>query len=179
MQLRNSKGQYKSHLMIKVVKLVLGVAMFLGSVAFVLEKLNDKQVIPDEVLIPVVEDVELTELEKVLADLNEVERKICEMFPITECRVALAIQQSENDTQDPERYYVEADGEISVGIFQIKAENWNTERCPYGLHDLTTVEPNIECAYNLWDACDGELGNDKGCWHRWGTWVNGSVLRNL
>ena len=72
MQLRNSKGQYKSHLMIKVVKLVLGVAMFLGSVAFVLEKLNDKQVIPDEVLIPVVEDVELTELEKVLADLNEV-----------------------------------------------------------------------------------------------------------
>ena len=136
-----------------------------------------------EILSPIAEpEPELTEIEKILADLNDVERQICETFPITECKIALAVQQSENGTQETERFYVEADGEISVGIFQIKQENWNTEACPYGLHALTDPEnfgPNIECAYRLWDRCDGEEGNNAGCWHRWGTWHNGSAFSKL
>lgn len=176
MRYRDTKGRYAKRPSWATFLIVI-LLMTIASV-YVFETTRPQ---PEEMLVPVVDEPELTEREKILSGLNEMERRICERFPITECRIALAVQQSENGEQNPEATYVEADGDISVGVFQIKEENWDTDACPYGLHELTAPEQkeNIECGYNIWDRCDGEMGNNKGCWREWGTWHNGRAWQEL
>lgn len=100
------------------------------------------------------------------SQLSAVQKKLCDKFGLYECKTAMIVQSCENGTQDPERTNTNTDGSIDVGIMQINQQNWNKNGCG-GLHDLTEVDRNIECAYVIWDRADGKQGDGKGSWTPW------------
>lgn len=122
---------------------------------------------------------EIDEWDDYLSSLNEVERAICEKFGVKNCQVALAVSEAENSGRNFEAWNFNTNGTLDVGLFQVNQTHWDTEYCPYGLHELTTMEPNIECAYNIWDRADGVEGNNEGKWSPWTQFNNGVFLNNL
>lgn len=76
------------------------------------------------------------------------EEYICYKFG-KDCRLALAVSQAENGTRQCDRFGVNTNKTIDVGIFQI-----NTVHLKKGwkLADLTECHKNVDYAYEIYQA---------------------------
>ena len=111
-------------------------------------------------------------------ELNSIEKKLCDKFGMYNCKTIVAIQHCENGKQNPEATNINTNNTIDVGIMQINSIHWNKDYC-YGLHDLTEIDNNIQCAYNIWDRADGVVGDNKGNFNAWSTLGGNCFINNL
>lgn len=94
------------------------------------------------------------------------EEYICYKFG-KDCRLALAVSQAENGTRQCDRFGVNTNKTIDVGIFQL-----NTVHLKKGwkLADLTDCKKNIDYAYEIYQA--------QG-WNPWVAYANQSYKKFL
>lgn len=97
-----------------------------------------------------------------------IEKYICDKWGVYECKTALAVSKAENGTRQPDRFNVNTNGTIDVGIFQINSMHFKKEGC--SLAEIVIAERNVDCAYQIWKV------------QRWSPWVafkNGNYLGML
>lgn len=182
MQYRDQRGRYtsKGRKLFSVLLVLWSIVGVIATAYFILDWYQEKFVPePTEVLSPVADpEPELSEWEQFIETLDPVERAICEAFPVDQCKIALAVTQSENGARDPEALHANLDGSFDVGIMQINSQHWNTDYCP-GLHELTTVGENIKCGRAIWDRRDGTPDDGQGSWAAWSDFNNGKFVSKL
>ena len=104
-----------------------------------------------------------------LDNLTPIEDYICEKWGVFDCRVALAVSKAENGTRQPDRFHVNTNGTIDVGIFQINSVHFdNREGC--SLAEIVDEYKNVDCAYQMW--------LEQG-WTPWVAFTNGNFKSNL
>ena len=118
------------------------------------------------------EEVKVVEKPLVLEYPEEIdtplEKYICEKFGTFECKTALAVSLAENGTRQADRFNINTNNTIDVGIFQINSVHFEKEGC--ALFQIVDPIQNVNCAYTIWQASG------------WGAWVahnNGAYLAKL
>lgn len=97
-----------------------------------------------------------------------IEKYICDKWGVYECKTALAVSKAENGTRQPDRFNVNNNGTIDVGIFQINSIHFKKEGC--SLAEIVIAEKNVDCAYKIWKASG---------WSPWVAYKNGNYLGML
>lgn len=97
-----------------------------------------------------------------------IEQYICDKWGTYECKTALAVSKAENDTRQPDRFNVNTDGSIDVGIFQINSVHFEKPGC--SLAEIVDAQKNVDCAYQIWEASN---------WNPWVAYWSGSYLAKL
>ncbi len=97
-----------------------------------------------------------------------IEKYICDKFGVYDCKTALAVSKAENGTRQPDRFNINTNGTIDVGIFQINSIHFKKEGC--SLAEIVDAEKNVDCAYKIF--------KDSG-WSAWVGFKNGNYLNNL
>lgn len=108
--------------------------------------------------------------EKVKKDLqidmmSDIEKYICQKFGVANCLTAIAVAKAESGLQE-DRYNINKNGTIDIGIFQINEVHWKKEGCKP--KDLFDGFKNVDCAYQIWKV--------QG-WQPWIAYKNGSYLK--
>lgn len=91
---------------------------------------------------------------------------ICYVFG-KDCPMALAISQAENGTRQCDRFGINTNNTIDVGIFQINSVHITKD---WTLKDLTDCHKNIDYAKQIFD---------QSGWIAWSTYNNGSYKQFL
>jgi hypothetical protein len=122
---------------------------------------------PLTVLSPVVSTLIEEDISTVFDSMSEVDKYLYEKFGPEEFKVVSAIQDCENGSENPELLVDEPNGTKSVGVMMINSVHWGQDYCG-GLHELTTIKGNIDCAYNIWER--------NGSYNAWSV-LGGSCFR--
>lgn len=96
--------------------------------------------------------------------LTPIQQYICDTFG-SDCRVALAVQHAENGTMQCDRFGINKNGTIDVGLFQINSVHLKKG---YTLSDLADCRKNVDIAFELFKA--------QG-WTPWVAYNNGSYKK--
>ena len=139
------------------------------------------QVVKNEWLRPTIIEVvnELPELK----NLTSIEKYICDKWGPYNCRLAVAVIKTEGLSYDkdgnviPDRFHIEKDGTVSIGITQINSVNWDLGGC--SLQEIADPFKAVDCGYRIWDRADGEEGNGEGAFTPWGSFTDGNFRRAL
>jgi hypothetical protein len=91
---------------------------------------------------------------------------ICYVFG-PDCKMALAVSQAENGTRQCDRFGVNTDKSIDVGVFQINSIHLKKG---YTLADLLNCHKNVDIAYDIFKAQN---------WSPWVAYLNQSYKRFL
>lgn len=197
MKLRDLNGRFANHkwYAVRIIFYLVSVLAFLYVITSLLVKYNEwshlhkwqkpyefsfktRSIVADreplQVLSPFAK--EIVE-EQTLEGLTDHETYICEKFPITECKIALAVSKAENSKRDPEAWNYNSNGTLDIGLFQVNQVNWKT--CQMTMKDLLDPYKNVDCAYQIWDRTDGVEGNNKGSFSPWVQFNNGVFISNL
>jgi hypothetical protein len=102
------------------------------------------------------------------SSLTAYQQYACKKFG-SQCRIALAIQRSENPQGKCEVYHYNADGTLDWGYFQINTVH--LKRPGVNLRDLLDCKTNIDFAYKLY--------RERGNFTAWSTYNNGRYRRQL
>ena len=105
------------------------------------------------------------------------EKYICDKWGIFECKTALAVSKAENGDRIRDRFNINSNGTIDVGIFQINSVHFSKEGC--ALFQIVDPIQNVDCAYAIWESSDGNIGDGKGSWTPWVTFNTQSYLFHL
>ena len=103
-----------------------------------------------------------------LDNLTPIEQYICDKWGVFDCRIALAVSKAENGTRQPDRFNVNTNGTIDIGIFQINSVHFKREGC--SLAEIVDAYKNVDCAYQIWQ--------EQG-WNPWVAFNNGNFADNL
>ena len=79
---------------------------------------------------------------------TDLEKYICDKFGTFECKTALAVSLAENGTRQRDRFNINTNGTIDVGIFQINSIHFDKEGC--ALYQIVDPIQNTDCAYKIW-----------------------------
>jgi len=96
------------------------------------------------------------------------EQYICDKFGVYDCKTALAVSKAENGDRIPDKFNVNSNGTIDVGIFQINSIHFTEEGC--ALKEIVDPIRNVDCAWRIWQTSG------------WGPWVafhTGAFLNHL
>lgn len=166
----------RNKLILIFIILLLSILLGYGGVKkinsfFQTNELVFNQVLKIELKAPV--EIKKREPEKVILDYpqeidTDLEKYICEKWGVFDCKTALAISLAENGTRQPDRFNVNRDGSIDIGIFQINSIHFSKPGC--SLAELVIAEKNVDCAFKIWKASG---------WSPWVTWKNGGYLKHL
>lgn len=99
-----------------------------------------------------------------------IKKYICDKFGTFDCKTAIAISLAENGTQDPERFHVNDNGSIDVGIFQINSVHFKQAGCSLG--EIIVAQKNVDCAYSIFKASGSK-------WGAWVTYNTGAYLAKV
>lgn len=96
----------------------------------------------------------------------EVAKYICTKFGKEECRLAIAVARAENGLMKCDRYGINTNNSIDVGVYQINSIHF--KRFP--LKDMVDCFKNVDAGYKLW--------TEQG-WNPWVAYLNGSYRKFL
>src|SRR3990167_283396 len=105
------------------------------------------------------------------------EKYICDKWGIFECKTALAVSKAENGDRIRDRFNINSNGTIDVGIFQINSVHFSKEGC--ALFQIVDPIQNVDCGYSIWESSDGIVGDGSGSWTPWVTFNNNNFLSHL
>ena len=97
-----------------------------------------------------------------------IEKYICHVFGIYNCKTALAIAKAESGLRE-DAININTNNTIDVGIFQINTVHFKKYGC--SLKDLVDAYKNTDCAYSIYKA-NGNFG-------AWVGFTNGSFKNHL
>lgn len=97
-----------------------------------------------------------------------IEKYICDKFGTYECKTALAVSSAENGTRQPDRFNINTNGTIDVGLFQINSIHFKKEGC--SLKEIVDPYKNVDCAYKIWQSSG---------WSAWVAFNNKNYLSKL
>ena len=83
-------------------------------------------------------------------------------------RIALAVSKAENGTRQPDRFNINTNGTIDIGIFQINSVHFKREGC--SLAEIVDAYKNVDCAYQIWQ--------EQG-WNPWVAFTTNKYLGHL
>ena len=96
------------------------------------------------------------------------EKYICEKWGPFECKTALAVSLAENGTRQRDRFNINTNNTIDVGIFQINSIHFTKDGC--ALYQIVDPIQNVDCAYKIWQSSG---------WSAWVAHNNGNYLAKL
>ncbi len=103
---------------------------------------------------------------KANSPLNEIQQYICDKFG-PDCKMALAVSRAENGTMQCDRFGINTNGTIDLGVFQINSVHMKKG---WKLVDLVDCQKNVDFAYEIFKA--------QG-WSPWVAYNNGNYKKFL